>query len=245
MTENDLRGVSVASGVQEETQALSSRRRFLAGSAALLAGGALTAVLPSSAQAHDTKNPPRDIDVLNYALTLEHLEATFYVQGLKKFADAFSGAQLANLKRIRSHEVTHVETLKDVIKSLGGRPVPPSTYNFKKTAFTTKSKFLSVAQFLENTGVKAYDGAIAHIEAAALLRAGATIATVEARHASYLNFINGDVPFPQAFDTPVAPRKICQAIQAENGGFIVSSPKPYGPYASLDKLCSLLPTTTA
>jgi hypothetical protein len=73
----------------------------------------------------------------------------------------------------------------------------------------------------------------------------ATIATVEARHASYLNFINGDVPFPQAFDTPAAPRKMCQAIQAENGGFIVSSPKPYGPYASLDKLCSLLPTTTA
>jgi hypothetical protein len=58
-------------------------------------------------------------------------------------------------------------------------------------------------------------------------------------------FRAGDVPFPQAFDTPVASRKICQAIQAENGGFIISSPKPYGPYASLDEFCSLLHTTTA
>jgi rubrerythrin len=262
MTENELRGgSSLAPGIEQvqDDQGLSSRRRFLAGSAALLAGGALTAVLPGAAQAHDTKNPPRDIDMLNYALTLEHLEATFYVQGLKKFdehdfrtSNLFSGSGkllrpsvYENFRRIRAHEVTHVQTLKDVIRSLGGRPVPASTYNFNKTAFTSVEKFISVARFLENTGVKAYDGAIAHIEAAALLRAGATIATVEARHASYLNLLNGAVPFPKAFDTPVAPRKICKAIQAENGGFIVSSPKPYGPYASLDKLCGLLPTTTA
>ena len=123
-----------------------------------------------------------------------------------------------------------------MIRSLGGRPVP--AYNFNKTAFTSVEKFIAVAQFLENTGVKAHDGAIAHIERAKLLTAGATIATVEARHASYLNLINGDVPFPSAFDTPVAPRATCKAVQAENGGFIVSCPKPYGPYTSLDALCA-------
>jgi hypothetical protein len=52
------------------------------------------------------------------------------------------------------------------------------------------------AQVLENPGVKAYDGAPAHIECAKLLTAGATIATVEACHASYLNLLNRDVPFP-------------------------------------------------
>jgi Ferritin-like domain len=77
--------------------------------------------------------------------------------------------------------------------------------------------------FLENTGVSAYDGAIAHISAAKLLTVGATIATVEARHASYLNLLNRDVPFPSAFDEPVAPRKICKAVQAEDGGFITDS----------------------
>ena len=54
-----------------------------------------------------------------------------------------------------------------------------------------------MAEFLENTGVSAYDGAIAYIKAAKLQTAGATIATVEARHASYLNLINGDLPFPK------------------------------------------------
>jgi rubrerythrin len=233
-----------------------SRKKFLAGSAAALAGGALMAV-PGMAKAHTTPEPPRDIDVLNYALTLEHLEYAFYRDGLEKFGErelenarVFDGLGRylrrrvrENFVRIRNHEKTHVETLESVIRDLGGTPVPEATYNFKTTAFTSVAKFVSVAQFLENTGVTAYDGAIAHIEAAPLLTAGATIATVEARHASYLNLLNRDVPFPDAFDEPVAPRAICEAVQAENGGFIVSTPEPYGPYYTLDYLCRKLPDT--
>jgi hypothetical protein len=63
-------------------------------------------------------------------------------------------------------------------------------------------------------------------------------ATVEARHASYLNLINRAVPFPAAFDTPVAPRKICETVRE---AFITSAPKPYGPYRSLAALCDRLP----
>ncbi len=242
-----------------------SRKKFLAGSAALLGGGALAAAMPSVAKAHSTPEPPTDIDILNFALTLEHLEAVFYTQGLRKFDRQdfrfFFGPnrglppkagllEVAGLKVhdyfeiIRDHEQTHVDTLISVIKDLGGEPVPEARYNFARTAFTSLKKFIAVAQLLENTGVTAYDGAVAHIEAAQLLTAGATIATVEARHASYLNLLNGDVPFPDTFDKPVAPRTICEAVQAENGGFIVSTPKPYGPYASLDALCAKLPTTT-
>jgi len=240
------------SGMRSRT----SRRSFLTGSAAALAGGALMAV-PGMAKAHTTPEPPTDIDVLNYALTLEHLEYAFYRDGLAKFgegelenAKVFDGlgsylrrSVHENFVRIRNHEYTHVETLRSVIRDLGGKPVPEANYNFRTTAFTSVAKFVSVAQFLENTGVKAYDGAIAHIEAAPLLTAGATIATVEARHASYLNLLNRDVPFPSAFDKPAAPRAICEAVQAENGGFIVSAPRPYGPYASLDALCRRLPNT--
>jgi len=236
-------------------QIMPSRRKFLASSAALLAGGALMAV-PGVAKAHNTDNPPSDIDVLNYALTLEHLEYAFYRDGLRKFGErefennrVFSGSGFGYLRRsayenfiiIRNHEDTHVETLKKVIRSLGGTPVPEATYNFRRTAFTSVGKFVSVAQFLENTGVTAYAGAIAHVQAAKLLTASATIATVEARHASYLNLLNRDVPFPSTFDTPVAPRKICKAVQAENGGFIVRTPEPYGPYRDLDALCARLP----
>ena len=254
MTENNLHGVSLASGVQEEDQALSSRRKFLTGSAALLAGGALAAALPGVAQAHTTGNSTTDVDILNYALTLEHLEYIFYRDGLRKFdeqdfrsSNLFSGSGnlwrptvYENFKRIRNHEKTHVDTLEQVIMDLDGKPVPRAKYNFEKTAFTSVEKFISVAKLLENTGVSAYDGAIAHIEAAGLLTAGATIATVEARHASYLNLLNGTSPFPDAFDVPRPPQEICEEVQ----GFIVSAPMRYGPYASLDALCKKLPNTT-
>ncbi len=62
---SNLQGVSLASGVQEESACVSSRRRFLVGSAALLAGGAGAAVFPRVAQAHNTSNLPTDVDVLN------------------------------------------------------------------------------------------------------------------------------------------------------------------------------------
>lgn len=234
-----------------------SRKRFIAGSAALLGGGALAAALPRAAAAHGTPEPPTDIDILNYALTLEHLEYAFYRDGLRKFGeDAFRRANVfdglggylrsnarRNFVRIREHEDTHVETLQSVIRDLGGRPVPEARYNFARTAFTSVGRFVSVAQFLENTGVSAYDGAIANIEAGQLLTASATIATVEARHASYLNLLNKDVPFPEAFDPAEPPRKIANAVLAENGGFVVSTPEPYGPYASYAAFVRRLPNT--
>ncbi|MBA3263419.1 MAG: ferritin-like domain-containing protein [Thermoleophilaceae bacterium] len=218
------------------------KRSALSGGA-LFGGGALLG-LPAAAEAHkrhhkhdrdDKSDSVTDIQILNYALTLEHLEATFYVQGLERFdardlrcADQLRGAGRRirssiydYLILIRDHEVEHVATLQSVIRSLGGDPVPPCTYNFADTAFGSASQFLSVAQVLENTGVTAYDGAIAYVDSPALQTAGATIATVEARHASYLNLVNDDVPFPAAFDTPVAPQQICETVRT---GFIVSCP---------------------
>jgi hypothetical protein len=59
--------------------------------------------------------------------------------------------------------------------------------------------------------VSAYDGAIGLIDAPELQTAGATIATVEARHAAYLNDLNGDSPFPAAFDTPLSMEEVLAA----------------------------------
>jgi hypothetical protein len=234
------------------TRSLTSRRSFLTGSAAALAGGTLMAI-PGVAMAHDASGPPSDIDILNYALTLERLEANFYRRVLDKFgekefeqANVFDGLGryvrgnvYENFRIISDHENTHVKTLVTIIeKDLRGKAVPPSEYAF---GITSVASALSTARKLENTGVSAYDGAIAHIQAAEYLTAGATIATVEARHASYLNLLNKKSPFPKAFDVPVAPRTICEAVQ----GFITSSPEPYGPYASLGAFCKSLPDTTS
>lgn len=161
-----------------------------------------------------------DIDVLNYALTLEHLEYAFYRDGLNQFANNgdFPDGVRPRLLDIRDHEKDHVDTIIQVIKDLGGTPVVELCYNFNYG--NSSAQFLDVAQLLENTGVMAYSGAVATIRSKDILTASATIATIEARHASYLNLINGDNPFPDSFDTP----KSKQEILAAAGGFIVACP---------------------
>lgn len=165
---------------------------------------------------------------MNFALTLEHLEHAFYRDGLERldtkdfrkakvlrgFGNRIKGDVRPNLIEIRDHEETHVDALTATVKSLGGNPVGEACYDF---GYETASEFLGVAAVLENTGVSAYDGAISLIEQEELLTAGATIATVEARHASYLNLLDDESPFPDAFDTPLSPQDVLDAA----GGFIV------------------------
>ncbi|MGI8988952.1 MAG: ferritin-like domain-containing protein [Bryobacteraceae bacterium] len=205
----------------------SSRRKFFSGSVKW----AGMAAVASRLAAQSTPVPAGDIAILNYALTLEHLEANFYTQGLKTFTSVdFANAQFMMglggqiggdvfgfLSLIRDHEQQHERKLTSVIKSLGGTPVPVCTYNF---GYKTADDFIAIAMALENTGVMAYDGALGQIMTPALRTAGATIATVEARHAAYLNQLNGASPFPNAFDTPMTMAQIL----AIAGPFITSCP---------------------
>jgi hypothetical protein len=210
------------------------------GGAALIGGGALLGS-PSAALAGHNDNIP-DVDILNFALTLEYLEAAFYTQalggsgttgvpssrakfnrgkitGAKQFA-GFGGRIRSNaygfLIDIRDHEVEHVDFLRS---ALGAAAVGPCTFDFSR-GLSDVGAFLETAQLLENTGVMAYDGAIRYVDNGDNLQAGAQIATVEARHAAYLNLINRDSPFPDAFDEGKPP----SAIFAAASPFIVSCP---------------------
>jgi rubrerythrin len=204
---------------------LTGSAKVLGGSAALLAFGGVGSALASPKGGQVTQS---DLEILNFALTLEHLEAAFYVEGLARFsASDFTSAAFirgfgpnvvntvrAYFKVIRDHELHHVRFLKSTIESAGGTPVTACRYDF---GYTDINGFVQVAQALENTGVMAYDGALANIQKPAYQTAGATIATVEARHAAYLNLLNGMVPFPEAFDEP----KTQAQILAIAGQFIV------------------------
>ena len=204
------------------------RRDFMRGITAVL-GAAATAGIASAQTTtpQPLPSPQNDLDILNYALTLELLEATFYTQALARFTSAdFSQAAFIQALRtasgvsgtppmsgssdtglaqdvyayfslIRNHEQAHVRTLTATIRSLGGTPIATPTFKFP---YNTVDEFVVLAQTLENTGVAAYNGAIDKISNPALVTASATIATVEARHAAYLNRLRGMNPFPDAFD---------------------------------------------
>lgn len=158
-----------------------------------------------------------DVDVLNYALTLEHLEAAFYqlVPDYEFQEDGFGNSITDYLTTIGEHETAHVDTLTQVITDLGGEPVEAAEYDF---GVTDTASFLATAAALENTGVSAYDGAAASIEDPGLLTAAGSIVAVEARHAAYLNLLTGEIPFPSAVETPLTPDEVLEIA----GPFIVT-----------------------
>ncbi len=164
-----------------------------------------------------------DLDVFNYALTLEHLENAFYRDGLEQFdAAAFEeagfGSQVREyLELIGRHEQDHVDAITAAIEDAGGTPVEEGEYDF---GYADVAGFLGVAQALETTGTQAYTGAAPYIAAKDLLTAALTIHGVEARHAAYLNTVTGaDVPFPGALE----PGLTRDQVLAIAGPFIVAT----------------------
>jgi rubrerythrin len=161
-----------------------------------------------------------DVDVLNYALTLEHLEYAFYRDGVGLFTFGVDGRGQSidtSFAAIRDHEGAHVETLTSVITDLSGEPVAEATYDFGD-AYTDPMAFMMTAAALENTGVSAYDGAAQFITDPDLLTAAGSIVAVEARHASYLNLLTGEIPFPAPFESPLTMDEVLEIA----GPFIVS-----------------------
>lgn len=147
-----------------------------------------------------------DAAILNYALTLEHLESTFYSQGLAKYSVAdfaaagYDATAYKNLQEIAKDEATHVSFLTSALTAAGAKPVAACQYNFP---YNSVGGFLSLAKTLEGVGISAYLGAAANITTPAYLTAAASILTVEARHNAYLRAQLRLSPFPGPFDTPL------------------------------------------
>ncbi len=216
--------------IAAERQRQSTRRSFVrtggktlgGGALALSAAGGMLGLGLGSASAQDVED---DLDVANYALTLEHLEYAFYRDGLDEFAaDAFADADYpedlrANLEVIRDHERAHVDFLSEAIAAAGGEPVTEAEYDF---GYDDLAGFLEVAMALENVGVSAYAGAAPSITDAAILAAALGVHSVEARHAAYLNQVNGELPFPDAVDTARSREEVLKLA----GPFVASSATP-------------------
>jgi len=207
-----------------ERDRLFSRRGLLVGGAKLGIGGAVALAIAGSPRFNLTEVLAQEMDfeddiaVLNYALTLEHLEYSFYRDGIDQYdlgTDPFGNSIFEFMTQIRDHEKAHVDTLTSVINDLGGEPVEEATYDF---GYTDAVSFRMTAAALENTGVSAYDGAARFIKDAGLLTAAGSIVAVEARHAAYLNVITGVPAAPDSFETAKSKAEILEIA----GPFIVA-----------------------
>ena len=189
-------------------------RKAAVGGGAILGGGALLGALPSIAMG---ATPKSDVAILNFALTLEFLEAEFYTQATNN--GRLTG-KLATFSRVvGAHERAHVAFLR---KALGSAAVKKPRFNFKNTV-TDQSAFAATANVLEDTGVSAYLGQVGNIKTKSILNAAGTIVTVEARHAGWIREIRGNsqspLPAPRSFDAPRTKAQILAAVKGT--GFIV------------------------
>jgi len=155
-----------------------------------------------------------DVDVLNYALTLEFLEAEFYRQGNGK--NLLSGKEAQYLETVGADEDAHVAAITDTINKIGGTPVEAPGVDFADS-FDSREKYLTTSHVFENLGVSAYLGAAGFIKDKAILQAAAGIFGVEARHAAVVGNLLGLKPeggvYMGANETPLTKDEVLAAAE--------------------------------
>lgn len=173
---------------------------------ATLAAATMAVAAPTSKQVEKrAADGQADIDtvILNYALTLEHLERAFYRDHLPSQSAFLNAGYRTSVRNrfieIGGHEKTHVDFLE---KALGDKAVKECKYEF---GITGPDSFVATAQLLEGVGVSAYLGAAANITNPAYLQAAGSILTTESRHSAWVQSyagMGGD-PAGSPFDTPL------------------------------------------
>jgi rubrerythrin len=199
------------------------KKAGLAGGAFMGGGALLSALTPAAAMAASGKGRPPakfgkgDVGILNFALTLEYLEAAFYNEASanqkKKTFIKDRQAQVF-LKRVTADENAHVAFLK---KALGHKAIAAPRVDFGGTT-SSEAAFVKTSVALENTGVHAYSGQALNIKAPSTVAAALSIVTVEARHASVAGLLLKPTPAnlspDGAFDTPFTAAQVLKAVEA-------------------------------
>ncbi|HEY2718027.1 MAG TPA: ferritin-like domain-containing protein [Solirubrobacteraceae bacterium] len=225
--EINLDAVDVDGAVREAAEEVSGDTRLsflkkagLAGGAMVGGGAVVSALAPSAFAATQKGRPPAkfgkgDIGILNYALTLEYLEAAFY-NGATAANLSLTPQAAAFLKTVTTDENAHVAFLK---KALGSKAAKEPKFNFAG-ANTSVDTFMKTAAVLENTGVHAYLGQVLNIKNPAYVAAAGSILTIEARHASVIGLLNEASPTgvgiaPDGpFDKPWTASKVLKEVEA-------------------------------
>jgi hypothetical protein len=197
------------------------RKGALAGGVAVSGGALLGALMPGAALAAGTGQglPPAtigalklgngDVRILNYALALEYLEASFYRQAIRHHVAA-DDKQLRAFVRVASKdEDAHVAFLKSLLK---GAHIPEPKFAFG-AATTDRKTFANTACAFESAGVHAYLGQLANLKSHTHLFEAISILTVEARHSGAMGLYLGQSISPKPFDTGLPAGDVISAIQ--------------------------------
>jgi len=200
------------------------KKAGIAGGTVMGGGALLGALVPGAALGKRAKldAPPKsfgkgDIGILNYALTLEYLEAAFYNEAAKNIKPK-DKATKDFLAAVVKDENAHVAILEDV---LGKKAVKEPKFDFGDNT-KQEELFVLVAYALENTGVSAYSGQAFNIDDPGVLASALAIVTVEARHSGLIGQIvegkKGIAP-DGPLDKAVGAKATLKAV--EKTGFIV------------------------
>jgi len=207
-----------ASGALAEAyhSAFGPTRRQALGRAGVVALGA-AAVLAGSRAAGADGLSRGDVHILNYALTLEYLQAAFYAEAVRR--GALRGQTARAARQIGAVERAHVTAFQEL---LGRQAAAAPFFDFRGTT-EDPNAFLRTAVAFEDLAVSAYKGQTTRIQARAVLAAALAIHSVEARHAAWIRYLNGVLPASRALDEPLSERQV--GVLVRSTGFIVGRPR--------------------
>ena len=211
-----LHAVDVDGAIAEashQRQLALSRRGLLAAAAA----GAGALVLGRSEARAASGLSANDVGILNYALVLEYLQASFYTEAERSGALSGKTAQAARV--VGATERAHVKAFQ---KLLGSKAVKRPLFDFQGVT-EAQQAFLKTAVAFEDLAVAAYKGQAPKLRSSAVLAAAVGIHSVEARHAAWMRELFGVTPAVNAFDKPATKQNINRIVASTH--FIVAHPK--------------------
>jgi Ferritin-like domain len=209
-----LADIDVDGALRETAERLPTRGQLLRHGVRAAAVGIVAAgLLPEAAQARASKRDQAkanadDVAILNFALTLEYLQAAFYTQAER--VGSLHGALAKQARVVGSHERAHVKAFQ---KTLGRAAVKSPSFNFHGVTDSPRS-FRATAVAFEDLAVGAYKEQLPKIHSNAYLAAAIAIHSVEARHAAWIRYLAGIVPAEHAFDASLPDHETVQVVNA-------------------------------
>jgi hypothetical protein len=209
-----LADIDVDGALREAQGRLPTRGQLLRrGARAATVGILATGLLPEAAQARASKRDryqraAGDVAILNFALTLEYLQAAFYTEAER--VGSLHGALAEQARVVGSHERAHVKAFR---RTLGRAAVKSPSFNFRG-ATDSPDSFRATAVAFEDLAVGAYKEQLPKIQSNTYLAAAIAIHSVEARHAAWIRYLAGIVPAADAFDASLPDDETVQIVNA-------------------------------